>query len=204
MGKIKQFIFYNEKEIFCEDTGETAIGYSNYLNTNHWNNTRKKLFDLKGHVCDFCGKDKPKMIVHHIRYSNLGHENIDMDLIPLCEECHKFIHRHIEKYPKYFDIDERKDIKYKQIRERKLEKRREYNKKKYEHPSCFDCFYRKRISINSKTKETKPYCKYTGSIIASGSIAQDCEHFTRYNKYKGKKGKKIDYWRRTSGKYPSR
>ena len=202
MGEISTYRFYNEREIFCEDTGERVIGYNSYMNTKHWSNVRELLFASKGRKCDFCSTESGKMIAHHIRYANLGHEDINNDLVPLCETCHKFIHKHMDKYPKYYDINERKDIKRKQVVEKKREKRREYNKKVYANKRCRDCFYKKRIAMTSTKKEFKLYCKYFGTIILDGSRAETCKHLRRRNNYKGAMGKKVDCWQKKSGYIP--
>ena len=83
--------FKYEIKIHCDDTGETAIGYVQYLKTKHWALLRK-LMVSKDTVCAMCGAKTENMQIHHISYDRIGHENKETDLIVLCSECHKKIH----------------------------------------------------------------------------------------------------------------
>ena len=72
-----------------------------YLNgeyiTEHWSTTRKKVLIRDGWKCQKCerylGEDWDEPTIHHItpRYRG-GGDNLE-NLITLCEDCHREIHR---------------------------------------------------------------------------------------------------------------
>jgi hypothetical protein len=80
---------------YCEDTGETADNYPEYLETDHWKLLRMKVFaDRKG-ICEICGLHMVRGFqAHHKTYERVGHENIE-DLMLLCNRCHR--NQHPEK-----------------------------------------------------------------------------------------------------------
>lgn len=88
--------------------------YSNYLKSAHWAGTREKRLELDNYRCFLCGKKK-HLNVHHIRYKNLGNEDVGKDLVTLCRECHKMLHniRDVvqEEYNGYINADNTKDRK---------------------------------------------------------------------------------------------
>ena len=95
-----------EREIVCEDTGETVATYAEYLKTDHWRNLReryKKSKLWKG-TCSVCwngtwGKKarsalKSKNMAiqfHHVTYERIGHERLS-DIVPLCAGHHSTVH----------------------------------------------------------------------------------------------------------------
>ena len=82
--------FKYRKKIYCEDTGETCIGYVKYLQSKHWQNLRDRLIGDKK-VCAGCGYVVPVVQLHHMTYERLGHE-LDSDLAVLCPKCHDLVH----------------------------------------------------------------------------------------------------------------
>ena len=82
--------FKYQKKIYCEDTGETCIGYVKYLQSKHWQNLRDRLIGDKK-VCAGCGYVVPVVQLHHMTYERLGHE-LDSDLAVLCPKCHDLVH----------------------------------------------------------------------------------------------------------------
>lgn len=87
--------------------------YSKYLKSEHWLETRQKRIDLDDNRCYICGKRK-YLNVHHIRYNNLGHEDVNSDLITLCKQCHSMLHKIKDgtKEEYYNLLDARRDGKY--------------------------------------------------------------------------------------------
>ncbi len=85
--------------------------YSNYLKSSHWIGTREKRIDIDNHRCYLCGK-KRHLNVHHISYKNLGHEDVNKDLVTLCRECHKMLHNiqdaTQEQYDRYVNAENSK------------------------------------------------------------------------------------------------
>ena len=64
--------------------------YEKYLHSNAWAEIREKCFAYFGDQCLFCDNDAKE--VHHRNYANIGKENVQMDLSPLCNECHNRFH----------------------------------------------------------------------------------------------------------------
>lgn len=78
------------------------INYYEYIKSEEWKQTRKRFYSSKMYKvlcengkwsCYCCGtKDKP-LDLHHRSYKRLGRENISLDLVPVCRECHNEIHK---------------------------------------------------------------------------------------------------------------
>jgi 5-methylcytosine-specific restriction endonuclease McrA len=68
----------------------TSQQYQEYLQTEHWQTTRRRALILAGHKCQLCA-GRIELEVHHNSYERLGGE-LDSDLVVLCRECHKFHH----------------------------------------------------------------------------------------------------------------
>lgn len=65
--------------------------YYEYLQTEYWINFRNNFIDIQNY-CMHCGEDNPKeLIVHHINY-NLFYERPYIDVIVLCNKCHRKVH----------------------------------------------------------------------------------------------------------------
>lgn len=87
---------FAEQEIIQNKIKENKIielkklDYCDYLETEHWKNTRKrKLYSVK-FKCQICNS-KSKLNVHHRTYESLGDEKM-YDLTVLCRNCHKLYH----------------------------------------------------------------------------------------------------------------
>lgn len=74
--------------------------YSNYLLTGHWREVREARLIIDGYQCCECGSAK-NLHVHHVSYDNLGNEDIEHDLITLCNRCHDKLHRFEEAAKQY-------------------------------------------------------------------------------------------------------
>ncbi|NCB03873.1 MAG: hypothetical protein EOM67_17230, partial [Spirochaetia bacterium] len=71
----------------------TKDEYQKYLQTDHWQKTKRAMLDLKPYrKCELCGSREHEFHVHHMTYENIGHEGY-MDLVVLCSECHKKVHK---------------------------------------------------------------------------------------------------------------
>jgi hypothetical protein len=68
-----------------------TMPYSEYLNTEVWDLTRRRALDYAGHKCQVCNRDDITLNVHHRTYERRG-EEYPQDLIVLCEDCHKLFH----------------------------------------------------------------------------------------------------------------
>lgn len=79
----------------CKDTKEVVIGYDAYLHTKHWKTKRRKIYLLRNKTCQMCKKvikNGESYNVHHKNYNRVGNEK-DSDLMLLCPECHKLLHK---------------------------------------------------------------------------------------------------------------
>lgn len=147
--------FANQKRIHCVDTGEDCIGYNNYLKSKHWIQLRKKYIpsDMR---CSMCQEISKSLQLHHLSYKNIGNEQ-ETDLVPLCENCHKLIHKipkeHIKSSLYYRP-------KHKSVKKHKRSK------------CCKNCKYRTLIKVGIK-KKSESYCNY----YAKFNPTQLCEHF---------------------------
>lgn len=66
-----------------------TMPYSDYLQTPHWQERRKRAMKHAGYRCQVCNAYGVKLNVHHRTYERRGKEQ-DRDLITLCEGCHIF------------------------------------------------------------------------------------------------------------------
>ena len=69
------------------------LDYDSYLESDHWNERRRRSIELADFRCKRCGASAPEVIlhVHHKTYKRLGNEH-DSDLEVLCERCHREHH----------------------------------------------------------------------------------------------------------------
>lgn len=68
-----------------------TMPYKEYLQTDHWKQTRKSAMKRAGYKCQLCNSDL-MIQVHHRTYANRGHER-NSDLVVLCRRCHANFHR---------------------------------------------------------------------------------------------------------------
>lgn len=75
--------------------GLRSMPYKEYLQTDHWKNTRKKAQERANYRCQLCNTKKQTLHVHHRTYERRGQEYAS-DLIVLCANCHETFHNHSE------------------------------------------------------------------------------------------------------------
>jgi len=75
--------------------------YIEYLKSDDWRERRKILIDEAGGVCADCG-EKGKQL-HHENYDNLGCEELDVDVVLLCTDCHNERHGNKDDMKGYGD-----------------------------------------------------------------------------------------------------
>lgn len=70
--------------------------YNEYLKSEEWQIKRNLRLEIDGRKCCMCGctgtMNNP-LQVHHFTYHNLGCENIYRDIVTVCTNCHKSIHK---------------------------------------------------------------------------------------------------------------
>ena len=64
--------------------------YLEYLKSTDWKERRRELMEEANNVCSLCGATATQL--HHINYDNLGEEELEVDVIALCNDCHKEKH----------------------------------------------------------------------------------------------------------------
>jgi hypothetical protein len=72
----------------------TKEEYAALLKDPKWVARRKQILRRAHSRCEQCGKDGPRLDVHHRRYRK-GHmpwEYPDLDLVALCSDCHAAVH----------------------------------------------------------------------------------------------------------------
>jgi len=75
--------------------------YREYLASDDWRVRRKELMEEADYECSDCG-EKAKQL-HHLIYDNLGSEELEVDVVPLCTECHKERHGNKDDMAGYGD-----------------------------------------------------------------------------------------------------
>lgn len=101
--------------------------YTNYITSPRWFYVRRLVFDKYGKKCKRC-ESKKKLHVHHKTYERLGNENIETDLVVLCNKCHdkyhkKHKHTSIETTDKFINNEQTNFSKKKSNKEIKKELR---------------------------------------------------------------------------------
>lgn len=67
-----------------------TMPYQDYLQTDHWKQTRAVALDAAGRRCQLCNSPE-RLQVHHRTYERRG-EELPSDLIVLCNSCHSTFH----------------------------------------------------------------------------------------------------------------
>lgn len=62
-----------------------------YLASDSWALKRATRLSIDNYTCQSCGSTET-LNIHHITYSRFGYEDINTDLITLCEPCHSKLH----------------------------------------------------------------------------------------------------------------
>ena len=89
-GEFKQ-LFRRE----CPATPFTSstMTLDDYLHTDVWKKLRAARLKIDHRQCQECGTAM-NLVVHHIRYPDVwGMENVEDDLITLCDTCHELVHK---------------------------------------------------------------------------------------------------------------
>jgi hypothetical protein len=70
--------------------------YEEYISSEHWRARKTAYYRLHAKICAGCGS-KDEIHLHHHTYKNFTQE-LDEDLVPLCETCHVAVHRYHRKF----------------------------------------------------------------------------------------------------------
>lgn len=66
--------------------------YDEYMQSPEWQRIRQLRIQIDGGKCAMCGKASDNLEVHHMRYNNLGCEDVWRDVVSLCAPCHEAVH----------------------------------------------------------------------------------------------------------------
>ena len=70
--------------------------YDEYLMSQAWKDKALQRAKIDNYQCQFCGCEGTmanRLQIHHLSYRNLYHEDVDKDLVTLCDCCHRGVHR---------------------------------------------------------------------------------------------------------------
>lgn len=70
--------------------------YDEYLRSSAWKAKALERAEIDNYRCQMCGCTGTmtnKLQIHHLSYRNLYNEDVDKDLITLCDVCHTNVHR---------------------------------------------------------------------------------------------------------------
>lgn len=74
-----------------------ASDYDKYINSGEWDAKKREFWDFyKKRNCYCCDSSSKPLDVHHRSYDYFGNERMQ-DLVPVCRECHVFIHSIFKK-----------------------------------------------------------------------------------------------------------
>lgn len=74
--------------------------YKLYIRSEAWEQKKQERLKIDGYKCVMCGRTTKHcrtMQCHHVTYARLGDENVLTDLVTLCGECHRRIHRYYNR-----------------------------------------------------------------------------------------------------------
>ena len=73
--------------------------YVEYMKSDEWQKMKHSRLEIDHYSCVMCGySKKPEILmVHHLNYKRLGHEDVWKDLVTLCPICHRKVHRMLKR-----------------------------------------------------------------------------------------------------------
>lgn len=70
--------------------------YNTYIQSDAWKAKVRQRLEIDNYQCVMCGASGTPwnpLNIHHLNYKRLGDENVDTDLVTLCDPCHRRVHR---------------------------------------------------------------------------------------------------------------
>lgn len=68
--------------------------YTDYMSSEKWDERKAHTLRRDGNKCAVCGATDD-LVIHHVCYSRFGNES-NLDLVTLCDKCHKDVHELVE------------------------------------------------------------------------------------------------------------
>lgn len=78
------------KKYLIDNSITVPLTYADYLKSDDWKRIANRLKENRPY-CSVC-RSTERLEVHHLTYKRLGME-LDVDLVVLCHECHRKVHR---------------------------------------------------------------------------------------------------------------
>lgn len=66
--------------------------YREYLRSDEWKKKRAERLAIDSNRCVICGSNQ-NLNVHHLRYERVCNEDVNQDLVTVCNKCHTMLHR---------------------------------------------------------------------------------------------------------------
>jgi 5-methylcytosine-specific restriction endonuclease McrA len=66
------------------------MGYGDYLRSDHWQDTRRRVLQRANGFCEGC-LQRHATQVHHLTYAHIGAEFL-WELVAICDICHSRVH----------------------------------------------------------------------------------------------------------------
>ena len=73
-------------------TYQQPTKYERYLLTAQWKAKAEARKQIDNYTCQMCGR-REDLQVHHLTYHNIMREDVQKDLVTLCGDCHRRVHR---------------------------------------------------------------------------------------------------------------
>ena len=89
--KLNKISINNYEESKQRDHEKRVLDYNDYLKSKEWYAKRGERLFIDNYRCAMCGTTH-HLHVHHKTYINLKNENVQDDLITVCNRCHEKIH----------------------------------------------------------------------------------------------------------------
>ena len=85
---------------------ESRKRYEEHLSSDQFAQLKRDRLIIDDFRCQMCSTtvDVSTSHCHHITYKNLYNENVEKDLISVCKQCHKYIHKYYGKDARFYPI----------------------------------------------------------------------------------------------------
>lgn len=74
----------------------TMTDYKTYIQSEAWKAKARQRLEIDNYKCVMCGAEGTPwngLQCHHMNYKHLGSEDVDVDIVTLCDCCHRRVHR---------------------------------------------------------------------------------------------------------------
>ena len=95
ISRLRMDVVAGLRKLEDKQMGFTKQQYTEYLQSGEWARKKQLRLEIDEHRCRMCGKTDREVPLecHHINYRSFFNEDLYKDLISLCPECHRAVHR---------------------------------------------------------------------------------------------------------------